>query len=81
MPDTYGYSVDEARARATLDAIFDGPVAFLGMVWQSVEPVIWPMVLGGLPLGLVCGGVCYFVVRITVQQFRSRRKLRQVPAE
>jgi D-threo-aldose 1-dehydrogenase len=29
MPDTYGYSVDEARARKTLDAIFDGPYAFL----------------------------------------------------
>ena len=25
MPDTYGYGVDEARARVTLDAIFDGP--------------------------------------------------------
>lgn len=24
MPDTYGYAVDEARARATLDAIFNG---------------------------------------------------------
>ncbi len=29
MPDTYGYGVDEARARATLRAIFDGPVNFL----------------------------------------------------
>ena len=29
MPDTYGYSVGEERARATLDAIFDGPIAFL----------------------------------------------------
>lgn len=29
MPDTYGYDVDEDRARRTLDAIFDGPVNFL----------------------------------------------------
>lgn len=29
MPDTYGYSVGEDRARAALDAIFDGPIAFL----------------------------------------------------
>lgn len=29
MPDTYGYGVDEARAMATLDAIFNGPIAFL----------------------------------------------------
>lgn len=29
MPDTYGYAVDEDRARQTLDAMFDGPVNFL----------------------------------------------------
>ncbi len=29
MPETYGYEVDEVRARGTLDAIFDGPVNFL----------------------------------------------------
>lgn len=29
MPLTYGYAVDEARARATFNAIFDGPVNFL----------------------------------------------------
>ena len=29
MPDTYGYGVDEARARATLDAIFEGPAPAL----------------------------------------------------
>jgi D-threo-aldose 1-dehydrogenase len=29
MPDTYGYGVDEARAVATVAAIFDGPVNFL----------------------------------------------------
>ena len=29
MPDTYGYGVDEDRAKATVGAIFDGPVNFL----------------------------------------------------
>lgn len=29
MPDTYGYGVDEARARATLNAIFDNDIGFL----------------------------------------------------
>jgi D-threo-aldose 1-dehydrogenase len=29
MPDTYGYAVDEARARATLNAIFDNSHGFL----------------------------------------------------
>jgi hypothetical protein len=29
MPDTYGYGVNEARAGATMQAIFDGPVNFI----------------------------------------------------
>ncbi len=29
MPDTYGYAVDEARARATLNAIFDNEIGFI----------------------------------------------------
>lgn len=29
MPDTYGYGVDEARARATLELIFEGPATWL----------------------------------------------------
>ena len=29
MPDTYGYNVDEKRARETLHAIFDGPANFI----------------------------------------------------
>jgi D-threo-aldose 1-dehydrogenase len=29
MPDTYGYGVDEARAKATVAAIFDGPTNFI----------------------------------------------------
>ena len=29
MPDTYGYDVDAERAKATVRAIFDGPVNFL----------------------------------------------------
>ena len=29
MPDTYGYAVDEERARATVRAVLDGPAPFL----------------------------------------------------
>jgi D-threo-aldose 1-dehydrogenase len=59
MPDTYGYSVNEARARATLDAIFDGPYAFLdtsrnygmGRSEQRIGDAI--RARGGLPKGFV----------------------------
>lgn len=59
MPDTYGYSVDEARARATVHAIFDGPVNFLdtsraygfGRSEERIGAVIRER--GGLPAGFV----------------------------
>ncbi|MHA1566483.1 MAG: aldo/keto reductase [Alphaproteobacteria bacterium] len=59
MPDTYGYSVDVERARATVRAIFDGPAKFLdtsrlygfGRSEQRVGDVIRER--GGLPDGFV----------------------------
>ncbi|KUF09340.1 aldo/keto reductase [Pseudoponticoccus marisrubri] len=59
MPDTYGYSVDEERARATVRAIFDGPVNMLdtsrnygfGRSEERIGAVIRER--GGLPDGFV----------------------------
>ena len=59
MPDTYGYSVDEERAHATVRAIFDGPVNCLdtsrnygmGRSEQRIGDVIRER--GGLPDGFV----------------------------
>ncbi|MFZ7092926.1 aldo/keto reductase [Primorskyibacter sp. 2E233] len=59
MPDTYGYSVSDARAHETVRAIFDGPVNFLdssnnygmGRSEARVGAVIRER--GGLPDGFV----------------------------
>lgn len=59
MPDTYGYEVDEARARDTLQAIFEGPVNFLdtsrnygfGRSEERIGAAIAER--GGLPPGFV----------------------------
>ncbi|MFQ5972819.1 MAG: aldo/keto reductase [Alphaproteobacteria bacterium] len=59
MPDTYGYTVDEERARETVRAIFAGPVNFLdtsriygfGRSEQRIGDVIRER--GGLPEGFV----------------------------
>ncbi|MGX9356410.1 aldo/keto reductase [Roseobacteraceae bacterium S113] len=61
MPDTYGYSVDEARAQDTLEAIFEGPVNFLdtsnnygfGRSEARIGAAI--RARGGLPEGFVLG--------------------------
>jgi D-threo-aldose 1-dehydrogenase len=59
MPDTYGYSVSVERARATLVAIFDGPIGFLdtsrnyglGESEKRIGDAI--RARGGLPKGFV----------------------------
>jgi len=59
MPDTYGYSVDEERARATIRAMFDGPCNFIdssrvygfGRSEERIGAVIRER--GGLPKGFV----------------------------
>lgn len=59
MPDTYGYSVDDATARATLHAIFDSPVNLMdtsrnygfGRSEQRIGAAIRER--GGLPEGFV----------------------------
>jgi D-threo-aldose 1-dehydrogenase len=59
MPDTYGYGVDEARAKSTIRAIFDGPCNFLdssrvygfGRSEERIGAVIRER--GGLPKGFV----------------------------
>ena len=59
MPDTYGYAVDEGRARRTLDAIFEGPVDFLdtsrnyGMGRSEARIGDAIRAHGGLPEGFV----------------------------
>ncbi len=59
MPNTYGYTVDEARAKATIQAIVDGPAKFMdtsrnygaGRSEQRLGDVVRE--LGGLPDGVV----------------------------
>lgn len=59
MPNTYGYSVDEDRAKATVSAIFDGPAKFFdasrnygtGKSEARVGEVIRER--GGLPEGVI----------------------------
>lgn len=50
----------------------DGPVALIAMLGESVGPYIVPMLLGGIPLGAVCGILCYYVVLVAVDQCKRK---------
>jgi hypothetical protein len=52
----------------------EGPIAFVEAVWHSVEPVILPMTLGGIPLGILCAAGCYAVVRFTIERLKLKRR-------
>ncbi len=59
MPETYGYPVDEARARATINAIFDSAAGFLdtsrnyGMGRSEARIGAAIKARGGLPKGFI----------------------------
>jgi uncharacterized protein (DUF2062 family) len=71
----------EAKAEVVLDlpldsesAVSEGMLAFAGGLMRQLEPVILPMVIGGTLLGLACAAACYFIVRLSVDRFKKRRK-------
>ena len=50
-----------------------GPLNLLAELWHSLEPLIVPMLLGGIPLGALCAAICYGIVKAALQQLKLRR--------
>jgi hypothetical protein len=44
--------------------------------FEALWPIVKPMLVGSLPLGLVTGTISYFIVRATVQAYQSARRER-----
>ena len=57
----------------------DGPLHhILIRMW---EPLIWPMLVGGVPLGLAVGAACYWIARPAVSTFQATRLARREAKE
>ena len=65
-----GNEVDEFRVAGLLDAFSNGIIHALD---NAYEIYIKPMMLGGIPLGFVCGFFGYFIIRKLVENYQSRR--------
>jgi len=39
-------------------------------------PVLVPMLVGGIPLGLVTAGIVYYLTRSTVEAYQAKRRAR-----
>lgn len=53
-----------------------GIVAALAEAWNGLEPYLLPMVLGGIPLGLICGVLSYVAVYTAMTRIKTSRMAR-----
>jgi uncharacterized protein (DUF2062 family) len=53
--------------------LFSSPGQFFAELWNGLEPVFWPMAVGGIPLGLLCGAICYAVLKPMITRYKERR--------
>lgn len=50
-------------------------------IWNAIQPVILPMLVGALPLGLACALICYVFVLASLRRIRWRyRRMPSLPA-
>jgi uncharacterized protein len=47
---------------------------FSGQAFEGILPVLVPMVVGGVPLGLACAGVTYYLTRSTVEAYQTQKR-------
>ena len=49
---------------------------FLHQSWEQIMPVVMPMTVGAMPLGLAAGGIVYLIVYKAVSAYREGRSRR-----
>jgi uncharacterized protein (DUF2062 family) len=53
---------------------FSSPGEFWNAFWGALGPVLVPMTLGSLPLGIICAVIIYFVLYPAVEGYQHRRR-------
>ena len=56
--------------------LFTNPVEFFKVFWEAAGPLIVPMLLGSLPLGLIVALITYFLIYPAVEGYQHRRRER-----
>lgn len=56
--------------------LFTDPAGFWQIFWDALGPLIIPMLVGSLPLGLTVAVISYLLVRPAVTGYQSRRKIK-----
>lgn len=58
--------------------LFQNPIGFFEAFGNSIGPVLWPMMLGSLPLGLITAVIVYFASYPAVESYQHRRRERML---
>lgn len=66
-------TIDLRFEDGTFGLLLSDPAAFWHAFWHVLEPVIWPMTVGAVPLGLAAALLCYVAVRWAVAGYRERQ--------
>ncbi len=56
--------------------LFKSPSEFWAIFWGAIGPVLTPMMLGCIPIGLISSVIVYFLLYPVVEGFQHRRKAR-----
>lgn len=65
--------VDLVAIDSATSLLNDGPAAVISALWAKLEPLLYPMLLGGAVLGLLCAAVCYVIVRSAIVKLQTLR--------
>lgn len=69
-----GGSHEERPVDAPISEGLDAGAIASSDLWGSLSGVIMPMLVGALPLGLVCAAVCYLIVFVSLRKIRQARR-------
>lgn len=68
--------IDLSLPDGTWSLFFRDLSQFWEIFWGAIEPVVKPMLLGSIPLGLICGAITYFAIYALVEGYQRRRRER-----
>lgn len=72
-PDFHGGELSQ-RFTQLSDGLVSTSAEAMQMTLQALWPLIKPMTIGGAPLGLIAGVICYYPTRRMVEAYQSRRR-------
>ncbi len=69
-----GQPVEVEMPRVSILAAIADPAKLWTEFVQVAWPLIKPMTVGGVPLGILAGSICYFPVKLAVESYKHRRQ-------